>query len=251
MLLIPLIYLKDGKAMRLEQSALSLFQEDIVAMAKNLQSAGIDTLFIIDLNFSHTGTSPHLPLIQQIIEQGSKVILGGNARSIQSITPYIESGVEQVVFGSTAYQHPKLVQEACEIFPEKIAAHIDVKAGRVVVPGWTVAANKTALDYVERFRDYGMKTIFYSDVNADEKLSPDNFESTLQFCKKAKMHVFITSEISEASDVEHFVTLGAPHLKALVLTKAFYKQLIDVKASLSLISDLLVDATNDTTLMEE
>ena len=150
--------------------------------------------------------------------------------------------------GAVAYQQPTLVEEACQKFPGKIASSIDVKGGRVTIPGWAVASNKTALDYAERFREYGIRYTFYSDVDANGQLTEKHFESTRAFCQQAHMRVIVTSDINGLNEIEKLAMLGAPGLEALVVGKSLFQGRIDLGGATAFLSDLNIAQESDTTL---
>ena len=252
MLIIPQLYIRNKKSVALERTITPLYDEDPFAMAMRIKDARGEAVYIIDLGVPHVGSSENAPLISKIKDEtGLTVLIGGAFRSIRSIEAYLTMGLKMVILETVAYQQPTLVSDACKHFPDGIAVSINVQAGRVTIPGWTVAANKTALDYAEQFGELGVKTFFYSDIGSDGFMGNDNFENILLFCKKVRRQVIITSDIHGSSDIEKLTTLGAPGLDGLILARALYEGRVDLNGAIGLVTDLSAASSNDPTMQEE
>lgn len=252
MLLIPQIFLKQSKAVRFDRTVAPQFSEDPIVMANTLKGSGVEAVYISDIGIPHVGQSPHLPIIKEIREKvGLAVYVGGPFVSVGSMEPYIDLGVELIALGAVVYQQPHILADACKAFPGRVAAHIDVKGGRVTVPGWTVAANKPASEFAERFKQAGVRVLFYSDVGADGKIGDEQFASTLTFCKTALTRIVLTSDVAGPNDIERLIRLGAPRLEGLVVAKAFYEGRIDIRGACALVADLLLISGNEPTIGSE
>jgi phosphoribosylformimino-5-aminoimidazole carboxamide ribotide isomerase len=252
MILIPQIYIRDGKVMVAQAARTSpLIHDDPVATARAMKEAGAEAIYCIDLGIPHIGASPHLPIIKRIRQELKLTThIGGLFRSQQAIEAYIEAGADTVALGTLAYQQPAFLEQACKSFPEKIAVHIDVKGGRVTIPGYAVVTTKTAFDYAEQFLESGVSYIFYSDVGADGTITDKNLDNLVKFCRKVKARIICTSEVANLADIERISRRCAPHLEGLILAKALYEDRIDLGGAIAMVSDLLLAAANETTLTE-
>lgn len=252
MIIIPQLYLRGKKIVALEGTISPIYDEDPFLMAQHIKAAGAEAIYIVDLGIQNIGVGENGPIIQKIREDlGLDIYIGGAFKSIRAIDSYLAMDLKAAILESMAYQQPTLVKEACEKFPDRIGVQIHVQAGRVTIPGWTVAANKTALDYATQFGDLGVKLFFYSDVAIDGLLKKENLENILVFCKKVNRSVICTSEISGSPDIEKLATLGAPTLDGLVVTRSLYEGHIDLRAAIDLIADLSFAPGNEPTLREE
>lgn len=251
MILVPQIFIKAGHAVRLERTTFSLFDDDAFAMARSMVDAGTDALFITDLNISPVGAHENLSIITKIKKELKiRIFVGGAFRASQSIDAYRDAGVELIVLDAHAYQQPRVVDAACARFKEHIGVHIDVRGGRVTIPGWTVAANKTAYDYAERFQEQGVTTFLYSNMDSDERTGDSNREELLAFCKKVRGVVYCTNEITGTDDIAKLVTLGAPRLEGIILGRGLYQGRIDLRGANTYVLDLMLDTSNEPTLMD-
>jgi phosphoribosylformimino-5-aminoimidazole carboxamide ribotide isomerase len=252
MILIPQLYIRGKKVVALERTISPIYDEDPFIMARYIKDAGGEALYIIDLGIQNIGAGENGAVIRKISDDlGLAVFIGGAFKSVRAVESYLNMGLKAAVLETVAYQQPSLVKEACEHFPEKIGVQIHVNAGRVTIPGWTVAANKTALDYAEQFGELGVKLFFYSDVGSDGLLGKENLQNILAFCKKVKQSVICSSEIRESADIGKLVTLGAPHLDGIILARALYEGRVDFKAAVGLMADLSLAPGNEPTILEE
>ena len=242
MLLIPKIYLKNGKAIAIDGTTSPIFSENPQTFMEALQRLGYAHFHVVDLSAQNVGLSQHLPLLQSWLQQKLTLTVSGNIITLPALESYLNLGVSLVALQTVAYQQPQFVQEACQAFPERIATHIDVKAKKVMIPGWTAVANKTALDYVERFHDAGVKTIFYSDLDQ---------QNTLTFCRDSLMRVFISSELNSVAEIIALEKLAAPRLEGLILNKALYQGKVDLSSVLTQVADMTQELGTEQTLMDE
>jgi len=251
MILIPQIYLRDGKTVKREGTTSPLIQEDAFATAKAFKDAGAEGLLCVDLSVTPVKTSPNMTLIKRIHDElDLGVYVSGGFKTAQEIEVYIQTGVELIILGPIAYQKPDFLENVCKRFPGKIAAHIDVKAGRVIIPGYAVTANKTAIDYAESFLAKGVRYILYSDVNTEGLVKEENLVNLEKFCRETNARVICTSEISRLSDIETIVGMNAQRLEALVLEKPLYENQIDLRGAIAMLNDLMLSAGSDSTLTE-
>ena len=251
MLLIPQFYMRNGKVVLGEGARSSLLVDDPVQTAGAMKAEGAEAIHIVDLSVPHVGQSPNLPIIKKIKDEvGAQLFVDGQFKTQQAVEGYVDAGVTFVVLNSTAYQQPAFLQELCKSFPNKIGVHIDVKGSKVTIPGYAVVANKTALDYAERFTEAGVRYILHSDVKADGTLGEENFKNLLNFCKEVTARIMCTSEVANLSDIERIFTLGAPRLEGLILARSLHEDRIDLRSAIAMVNDLIIASGNEETLAE-
>ncbi len=251
MILIPQFYLKNGKVALKAGTASRIFTEDPVETAKAIQAVGAERLHINDLTVPHVGQSPTLPIIRQIRKETSLALSADGAfRTSQTVKDYLDAGVEFVALGPIAYQQPQFLDQLCEEFKGRIATHIDVKGGKVTIPGYAVATNKTANDYAVQFLEKGVRYILYSNARNDGTMGTENFKAILDFCKDVTARIICTSEVANLEDIEKIFTLGAPRLEGLVLAKSLFEDRIDLRSAVVMVNDLIIASGNEATLAE-
>jgi phosphoribosylformimino-5-aminoimidazole carboxamide ribotide isomerase len=155
-----------------------------------------------------------------------------------------------VAMGPLAYQQPTFLADACKQFPGKIATHIDIRGGRVTIPGYTVVTNKTAFDYAERFLEGGVRYILYSDVRADGTMGDENVKGLLAFCQHVMARIVFTSDPTNLEDIRKICALGAPRLEGAIVGKALAEDRIDLRSAITMVNDLIIASGNDETMAE-
>lgn len=251
MILIPQIYMRNGKIVTPDGTTATIFQEDPLETARTLKNAGADGVLCADLSITHMGASPNLGVMKRIHDElDIGVYVSGSFKTAAEIEAYFKAQVEMIVVGPIAYQKADFIEEVCKKFPGKIAVHIDVRAGNVTIPGYAVATNKTAFDYAEQFVAKGVRFILYSDVNAAGTMDDECMLSMKKFCENVNARVICTSEISGISDIEKITKMNLPRLEGLVLAKALYENRIDLKAAIAMVGDILLSLESDMTIPE-
>ncbi|MFH1654363.1 MAG: HisA/HisF-related TIM barrel protein [Pseudomonadota bacterium] len=251
MILIPEIYIKNGKAVSIGENVSVFFNEDPLTMAINCKDAGCESIYVIDTSIPATGGGPHLGLVKEIQDKTQlRVLIAGGIRSLSSVKAFAEIGVELIILGTIAYQNKELLMEACKSFPGKIATTIDVRTGRVTIPGWTVAANKTQMDFAKEFREAGVLHLVYSDLNNEGAFDDESTKRVKEICSEARMRVLLRSGINSIPDLENLIKENIPRLDALILANPLYNGDIDLRAANSMLVDLQREDGSDQTITE-
>lgn len=243
MLLLPLIYLKQGKALQPPGTTPPWFSVEPIPLANTLLKQGATGLYIQDLSLLPTGKSENLPLVQTIISQlGVQVWLTGNFRSLSAIESYVTTGVAKINVGALAYQNPNLFQEACQKFPQKIIAPIEVHNKHVVIPGMVTPAHKTAQDYAKRFEETGAAALAYSD---------SDLSGIKEFCNQVKVPVLSLNDVTNTGDLEKMFDCERAGLVGVVMGKSLYENRLDLHSSIAFLNDLVAATAQEPTLTED
>lgn len=241
--LIPLIYLKNQKAVRLAGTNPGWFAEEAAALARHFEKQGASSLYINDLNVPTVGLGENIAAVKAIQkETGLKIWITGHFKSVAAIDPYAELGIEKIVLGASAYQNPHLLKEAAEKYPKAIAVMIEVKNRRVVVPGLVAPTKKTAGDYAERFREDGATAICYAD---------DDFDGIRDFSDRSKLPVLALKEIQVLQDLQKLHAYERFGLNGVVLGKSLYEERLDLHSGIAYLNDLSAAFAREPTIKEE
>lgn len=245
MILLPLIYLKGGKAVKPVGSNPVWFREEPLDLAKILAEQGAEALFIQDLNVPTAGRSENFPAIESIQKKLKLSLwIAGHFHSLSAIEDYATLGVDKIIVGASAYENPKLLQEVTGHWPKKIVVQIEVRNKRVVIPGMVSPAHKTALDYASRFEETGVAALCYTDDDG-------NFNGIREFCNHVKVPILCLNDIQSTNDLEKLFECEASGLAGVVLGKSIYENRIDLHGSLAFLNDLVATKSQEPTLKEE
>ena len=64
-----------------------------------------------------------------------------------------------------------LIIPSVEKFGDKIAVGVDAKNGMVAISGWEEVSDISAVDLCLKMKDYGVKTVIYTDISKDGMMS--------------------------------------------------------------------------------
>ena len=237
------MYLKDGEVQHpAGVTPQPWFDRNPLALAKQWKSAGAEQIYIQDLNISTKGKNPNAGILRSIQkETGLSIFVTGDFRSVDVVAQYLQEGLaEAVVMGASAYQTQNLFKETCQRFPGKVAVMIEVKNGRVAIPGWVTPSHKTAFDYVERFQEEGAAAIVYSD-----------FATIADFCSKISLPVWANTEPQNLKEIETVAILIKNRPQKIVLGRVLYEGKLDLHATTVYLNDLDVGFSQEETIQPE
>ena len=231
MQIYPAVDIKNGKCVRLKQGnfdAVTVYEQNPVIAAKKWIEKGATYLHIVDLDGAKEGISENEQIIAEIAKLSDvPVQTGGGVRSLKDIERKLQKGVSRVILGTVAVRQPELVKQAVEKFgSDKIVVGIDAKEGYVPIAGWEEISNVSALDLCLKMKEYGVKTIIYTDIAKDGMMSGINLEATKELIEKTGMYIIASGGISNMADLENVQKINA---HGVIIGKALYQQTLDLK----------------------
>ena len=231
MQIYPAVDIKNGKCVRLKQGnfdAVTVYEQNPVIAAKKWIEKGATYLHIVDLDGAKEGISENEQIIAEITKLSDvPVQTGGGVRSLKDIERKLQKGVSRVILGTVAVRQPELVKQAVEKFgSDKIVVGIDAKEGYVAIAGWEEISNVSALDLCLKMKEYGVKTIIYTDIAKDGMMSGINLEATKELIEKTGMYIIASGGISNMADLENVQKINA---HGVIIGKALYQQTLDLK----------------------
>ena len=181
------IDIKNGKCVRLKQGKfddVTVYEQNPVKAAKNWIEKGASYLHIVDLDGAKQGISQNEQILEEIVKLSDvPVQTGGGVRSLEDI---------------------QLVKQAVEKFgADSIVVGIDAKNGSVAVAGWEEVSNVSALELCLQMKEYGVKTVIYTDIAKDGMMSGGNVEATKELVDKTGMDIIASGGISSMQDLEN------------------------------------------------
>lgn len=244
MLIIPAIDLKDGHCVRLKQGDMAdatVFSEDPGAMARHWVDKGARRLHLVDLNGAFAGKPRNEEAIKAIIDavgDDVPVQLGGGIRDLDTIERYLDDGVSYVIIGTAAVKTPGFLHDACYAFPGHIMVALDAKAGKVAVDGWSKMTGHDVVDLAQKFQEYGVEAIIYTDIGRDGMLSGVNIEATVNLARALTVPVIASGGIASLEDVRKLCAVAAEGISGAISGRALYEGALDFEQAQQLADDL-------------
>jgi phosphoribosylformimino-5-aminoimidazole carboxamide ribotide isomerase len=245
MLIIPAIDLKDGHCVRLKQGEMdqaTVFSEDPAAMARHWRDLGARRLHLVDLNGAFAGKPRNEEAVKAVIEavgDDMPVQLGGGIRDLDTIERYLDDGVSYVIIGTAAVKTPGFLHDACYAFPGHIMVALDAKGGKVAVDGWSKMTGHDVVDLAQKFQDYGVEAIIYTDIGRDGMLTGVNVEATVALARALTVPVIASGGIASLQDVRDLCAVSGEGISGAISGRALYEGTLDFKQAQSLADELL------------
>lgn len=237
MLVIPAIDLKDGQCVRLKQGRMqdsTVFSDDPVSMAGVWQAKGARRLHIVDLNGAFAGTPVNAEIVTAVAGRypDLPIQIGGGIRSLESIEFYLKAGVRFVIIGTLAVKQPEFVRDACAAFPGKVIVGIDAIDGMVATEGWADVSTITAESLVNKFANYGVEAIVYTDIARDGMMRGVNVKATVELANSSPIPVIASGGISKLADIaalcESAETQSGAGIMGVITGRAIYEGTLDL-----------------------
>jgi phosphoribosylformimino-5-aminoimidazole carboxamide ribotide isomerase len=237
MIIFPAIDLKDGLCVRLMQGdpeRATVYGKDPVAMARHWEAEGAEWLHLVDLDGAFTKKPVNDEIVFRIARSLSiPVEVGGGIRTLESIERYISGGVARVIIGTAALRQPEMLEEACKLYPGRIALGLDARDGLVAVEGWKEATRTDAVDLVMRFKGLELAAVIYTDIHRDGMQTGVNIEATRRLMEMTGVPVIASGGVSNLRDIEALVDLGPLGLLGVITGRAIYEGTLDLKEAIA------------------
>lgn len=224
MQIYPAIDIKNGQCVRLQQGKFdnaTIYGKDPVEQAKKWLNSGATYIHVVDLDGARQGTSYNDEAISNICEAVDvPVQTGGGIRSMRDIEHKLSLGVSRVILGTAAIKNPELIKEAVKVYRDKIVVGIDAINGRVAVEGWEQLSDVSAMDLCLKMKNYGVKTIIYTDISKDGMMTGPNIDTTKELIDATKLDIIASGGVSTLKDLENVSMIGA---QGIIIGKALYQ----------------------------
>lgn len=237
MILFPAIDLYDHKVVRLlkgDYEKMTVYSDDPLATAKNIESMGGKWLHLVDLEGAKDGTTPNFDVVSAIArETGLKVEIGGGIRSFETIEKYLNAGVQRVILGTKAVKDPGFLKEAVSKWGDKIAVGVDAKNGKVAVNGWMDVLDIDMFDFLQDIKEMGVKTAIVTDISKDGAMKGTNLPLYERLSKLSGIDITASGGVSTLDDLK---ALKDMDIYGAILGKAMYNGAIVLSEALELVN---------------
>ena len=233
MIIFPAIDIKDGVCVRLIKGdfrQITSYENTPIDQAKKYFQNGLHNIHIVDLDGALHGRPVNSIIISEIIKNvKSKIQIGGGIRTIDDISRWVEMGIDKVVMGTAAVENIEFLKTACNKFKNKIAISLDVKDGLIALSGWKRQTNISAIDFINKIKNFGVSRIIYTDINKDGTKQGPNIKDTVELSGKSKIPLVISGGVSSLEDIKKIKSLSNSNIEGVIVGKSIYDG--DIKIS--------------------
>ena len=236
MIVIPAVDIKGGRCVRLREGKAdkeTVFSEFPQEMARQWVGEGTRRLHVIDLDGAFEKRPRNFGLIKAIVKTVPvPVQLGGGIRDMDTIESYLSLGIAQVILGTVALKNPKLLREACRLFPNRIIVSLDARDNRVAVEGWVEISQKDPVDLVKEYRDWGVKALVFTDIRRDGTQKGPAIRSTRRLARASPIPVIAAGGVSTLEDIKKLAPLEKDGLIGVITGQAIYSGSLQLKEAI-------------------
>jgi len=235
MIIIPAIDLKEGKCVRLKQGLMdqsTIFSENPAEMARKWVDLGAKKLHLVDLDGAFAGKPVNDDAVRMIVSEVGNEIpiqLGGGIRNLDTVENFLNSGVDSVIIGTAAVTNPGFLHEACYAFPGQIIVGLDAKDGDVAINGWAKLTGHNVIDLAQKFEEYGVESIIYTDIGRDGMMGGVNIEATVKLSESLKIPVIASGGVSSIKDIKMLCDVSNIGIRGVITGTAIYEGTLDFK----------------------
>lgn len=235
MVILPAIDILGGNAVRLlkgDYSTAGKVAEDALETAKLFESQGAEYLHIVDLDGAKSGSRINNSLICEIISSiNIPVEVGGGIRDIDTVEYYISNGADRVILGSAALKNPSFVKEAAKLFPNRIAAGIDARNGKVSVEGWTETSDTDLFEFAKIMEQNGAVNIIYTNIERDGTLGGIDAGEYKKLSETVSIKITASGGIRDIDDIKNLMNTG---VWGAICGKSIYSGTLDLKTAIEI-----------------
>ena len=239
MILFPTIDLKDGVCVRLklgDMEQATIYNADPAAQALSFEMQGFEWLHVVDLNGAFAGKAVNGAAVEAILKATKNPVqLGGGIRTLADIEAWLEKGLRRVILGTVAVRDPRLVMEACRLFPGRVAVGIDARGGNVAVEGWAEESTLGVVELARKFEGVGVSAIIYTDIDRDGVLKGINWDATIALADAVSIPVIASGGLASMDDIRRMTMPDARKLEGAISGRALYDGRLDPLEALALL----------------
>ncbi|MBQ7798897.1 MAG: 1-(5-phosphoribosyl)-5-[Oscillospiraceae bacterium] len=233
MLIFPAIDLYEGKAVRLfkgDYNQMTVYSENPIEIAFEFEKAGATCIHMVDLEGAKSGTTPNLETVKKIaLETSLFTEVGGGIRSIETVSKYLDVGIDRVILGTAAVKDEAFLKAAVERYGDRIAVGVDIKDGKVAIHGWLEKSELDAMDLCKKLEKLGVKTVICTDISKDGAMQGTNHALYKEMSEKFSLDIIASGGVSSMDDVKRLKKLN---IYGAIIGKAYYTGAIDLKEAI-------------------
>ena len=232
MKVLPAIDIKNGNCVRLKKGNfknVKVYSDSPIEQANHFKNNGFDFIHIVDLDGALNGKRVNIKIIDEIINLGINVQLGGGIRSISDIKNLIDIGVQRVIVSTAAIENDNFLSEVLNKINEKnITLALDFRVINgipfLASKGWTF---QTKINLYEFIKNNMIENILATDINKDGLLSGPNLKIYKEMKKLfPDLNIIGSGGISSLEDID---SLSKININECVVGKGIYENKISLE----------------------
>ena len=191
---------------------------------------GCSAIHIVDLDGAKSGETVNIDTVKRIAAvKGLYSEIGGGIRNMETVSRYLEAGVDRVILGTAALNDPSFLKNALREYGDRIAVGVDLKDGKVAVKGWLETSNKDGIEFLKELEDLGVEGVIVTDISRDGAMKGTNLDLYGRIKEEVSLKVTASGGVSTIEDIVALKSMG---LYGAIIGKAYYTGAIKLKEAL-------------------
>ena len=230
--IIPAIDILHGKCVRLTQgeyASQKVYNEHPLEVARQFEGAGLKRLHLVDLDGAKEGRVRNWNVLELIAGKTDLVVdFGGGIGTAKDLQIVFDSGAAFATVGSVAVKDENLLREWMLLYgPDKFLLGADVRDEKIAITGWTIDTEIRIYDFIEKYREAGVKQIFCTDIKMDGAMKGPSLELYIKILHQfSDLHFIASGGIRSLDDIYRLEEAGC---RGAIVGKAIYEGLITLK----------------------
>ena len=230
--IIPAIDILYGKCVRLTQGDYNrqkIYNENPLEVARQFEDAGLKRLHLVDLDGAKEGRIKNWNILENIAGKTKLVIdFGGGIAETPDLQIVFNSGAAMATIGSIAVKNESLLREWMLAYgSDKFLLGADVREEKIAVSGWLVDTEIRIFDFIEKYRQAGIRQVFCTDIHMDGAMKGPSLTLYKKILEQFPDLYFIASGGIRSLDDLH--KLDEAGCKGAIIGKAIYEGMISLK----------------------
>jgi phosphoribosylformimino-5-aminoimidazole carboxamide ribotide isomerase len=210
--IIPAVDVLGEGAVRLERGEFHrvvVREADPAALVERFVAAGARLIHVVDLDGARSG-QPRPELVRRLAAAASpaRVQASGGVRSPRDAERLLDAGAARVVVGTAAFASPHALESFRDALDGRLVAAVDVRAGRLVVRGWSRDTDMTAEEAAERCAAAGVSRLLCTAVDRDGTLAGPDLDLLARVQARSGLPVLAAGGIRSTADLASVEELG-------------------------------------------
>lgn len=231
MKIIPAIDIINGKCVRLTQGDYTqqkTYNENPLEVAKMFEDSGIKYLHLVDLDGAKAGKITNQKVLENIAANTSLIIdFGGGLKTDADVETAFNCGAGKVTAGSIAVKEPAKVYSWLEKYgSDKIILGADCRNRKIAVSGWQEESNLDVLNFINTYKEKGIKQVICTDISKDGMLQGPSFELYSEILENANVDLIASGGVAVIENLYKLKEMGCA---GAIIGKAIYEGTITLK----------------------
>jgi phosphoribosylformimino-5-aminoimidazole carboxamide ribotide isomerase len=235
--IIPAIDLRGGRVVRWIQgdpSRETHYAHNPSAVARDWERRGAPRLHLVDLDGALGGSPGNQAAIREILRAiHIPAQVGGGLRSLDALREVLDLGAAVAVLGTAAIRNPGFLEDACRVFPGRVALGLDARSGVLATSGWTEVTTVRATDLARKTSHLPLASIIYTDIQRDGMLQGPDLAGLSAVADSTPIRVIASGGIASARDIHALKVLAPARIVGAIVGKALYDGRLTLEAALA------------------